>query len=128
MTVNKILSDIRKELKKNVDPLYKKGSLNFFKEKVLLYGVRSPQLKKIESSFWQRVKILNKKDFIKLTEVLFKSNLNEEFSLGCGWLNRRIDEKVDRRDILCILYSSDKWRLEEAKDTLKNLPIYKIVS
>ncbi|HLD27239.1 MAG TPA: DNA alkylation repair protein [Patescibacteria group bacterium] len=92
MTVNKILSDIRKELKKNVDPLYKKGSLNFFKEKVLLYGVRSPQLKKIESSFWQRVKILNKKDFIKLTEVLFKSNLNEEFSLGCGWLNRRIDE------------------------------------
>jgi len=55
--------------------------------------------------------------------------------LGCPqdkqagiYLNRRIDEKVDRRDILCILYSSDKWRLEEAKDTLKNLPIYKIVS
>ena len=55
--------------------------------------------------------------------------------LGCPqdkqagiYLNRRIDEKVDRGDVLCILYSSDKWRLEEAKDTLKNLPIYKIVS
>lgn len=42
-------------------------------------------------------------------------------------LERRIDEKVDKGDILCILYSSDKWRLRETIDTLPNLPIYKIV-
>ncbi len=53
--------------------------------------------------------------------------------LGCPedkqsgiYLERRIDEKVDKSDILCILYSSDKWRLKEAIDTLKNIPIYKI--
>ncbi|OGG08094.1 hypothetical protein A3D05_05140 [Candidatus Gottesmanbacteria bacterium RIFCSPHIGHO2_02_FULL_40_24] len=53
--------------------------------------------------------------------------------LGCPqdktagiYLNRRIDEKVDKNDILCILYSGDKWRLEEAKDTLLNVPIYRI--
>lgn len=42
------------------------------------------------------------------------------------YLERRIDERVDKNDILCILYSSDKWRLEEAKETLPNLEIYKI--
>jgi AMP phosphorylase len=53
--------------------------------------------------------------------------------LGCPndkaagiYIERRIDEKVDRNDILCILYSSDKWRLKEAIDSLPNLPIYKI--
>ncbi|MBI4067366.1 thymidine phosphorylase [Candidatus Gottesmanbacteria bacterium] len=53
--------------------------------------------------------------------------------LGCPtdkragiYLERRIDEKVDKNDILCILYSTDKWRLKEATQTLPNLPIYKI--
>lgn len=42
------------------------------------------------------------------------------------YLIRRIDERVEKGDILCILYSSDKWRLKEAVDTLVNVPIYKI--
>jgi len=53
--------------------------------------------------------------------------------LGCPqdkhagvYLVRRIDERVDKGDILCILYSSDKYRLKEAIDTLPNVPIYKI--
>lgn len=53
--------------------------------------------------------------------------------LGCPgdkragiYLVRRIDEHVDKNDILCILYASDLWRLEEAKETLKNLPIYTV--
>jgi len=90
--MNTLLSQIIKELKQNIDLEYKKGSIGFFKEPIKLYGVRSPQLKKIESKFWQQVKLLNKKDFIKLTEGLFKSNLNEEFFLGCGWLYKRIAE------------------------------------
>lgn len=53
--------------------------------------------------------------------------------LGCPtdkqagiYIERRIDEKVDRNDILCVLYSSDKWRLAEAIETLPNTPIYQI--
>lgn len=53
--------------------------------------------------------------------------------LGCPtnkksgiYLEKRIDEKVDKNDVLCILYSSDKWRLSEAKDTLPNVPIYNL--
>lgn len=44
------------------------------------------------------------------------------------YIERRIDERVDKNDILCILYSSDKWRLKEAIETLQHVPIYKIAS
>lgn len=41
-------------------------------------------------------------------------------------LEKRLEEKVDKGDILFVMYSDDKWRLKEAKETLSNLPIYKI--
>lgn len=53
--------------------------------------------------------------------------------LGCPadkqagiYLERRIDERVDKSDILCILYSSDKWKMKEAVETLQHIPIYTI--
>jgi len=42
------------------------------------------------------------------------------------YLNRKLDEKVDKNDILYTLYSSDKWRLKEAIETIKNIQIYTI--
>ncbi|MBI3956115.1 thymidine phosphorylase [Candidatus Gottesmanbacteria bacterium] len=53
--------------------------------------------------------------------------------LGCPtdkkagmYLNRKLEESVDKGDILCTLYSSDKWRLQEAVETMKNVPVYTI--
>ncbi len=53
--------------------------------------------------------------------------------LGCPtdkkagiYLNRKLDETMDTGDILCTFYSSDKWRLKEAVETIKNIPIYKV--
>ncbi len=53
--------------------------------------------------------------------------------LGCPtdkkagmYLDRKLDEPVDRDDILCTLYSSDKWRLEEAAQTIQNMSVYKV--
>jgi putative thymidine phosphorylase len=63
---------------------------------------------------------------------------NQEISvickiLGCPtdkssgmYLNRKLDEALDSGDILCTLYSSDKWRLKEAVETIKNIPVYKV--
>jgi len=75
-------------------------------------------------------------------KTLRKGNIvaidNKEISticriLGCPtdkkagmYLNRKLEERVDKGDILCTLYSSDKWRLKEAAETLKNIPIYTI--
>lgn len=53
--------------------------------------------------------------------------------LGCPtdkkagmYLNRKLDERVDKGDILCTLYSSDPYRLKEAVETMKNIPVYSI--
>ncbi|OGG11660.1 hypothetical protein A2Z00_01605 [Candidatus Gottesmanbacteria bacterium RBG_13_45_10] len=53
--------------------------------------------------------------------------------LGCPmdkpagmYLDRKLDEEVDKNDILCTLYSSDKWRLKEAVETMVNIPIYSV--
>jgi AMP phosphorylase len=53
--------------------------------------------------------------------------------LGCPsdkkagvYLNSKLDEVIYKGDILCTIYSSDKWRLKEAIETLKNFPIYSI--
>lgn len=63
---------------------------------------------------------------------------NQEISvicriLGCPtdkaagmYLNRKLDETVDKGDILTTLYSSDKWRLKEAAETMKNIAVYKV--
>ena len=53
--------------------------------------------------------------------------------LGCPtdkkagmYLNRKLEETVDKGDILTTLYSSDKWRLKEAVETLKNVHIFTV--
>lgn len=53
--------------------------------------------------------------------------------LGCPhdkkagmYLNRKLDEQVDKNDILCTLYSSNQWRLKEAIETLKHVQVYTI--
>lgn len=53
--------------------------------------------------------------------------------LGCPtdkkagmFLNRKLEEHVDKGDILCTLYSEDPYRMREAIETVKNIPIYTI--
>lgn len=42
------------------------------------------------------------------------------------YLQRRLEEKVEKKDVLMTMYSSDKWKMKEAQETLKHMPIYKI--
>lgn len=42
------------------------------------------------------------------------------------YLQRRLEDVLDKGDILCTLYSSDQYRLKEAVDTLVQTPIYRI--
>jgi putative thymidine phosphorylase len=53
--------------------------------------------------------------------------------LGCPadkrsgmYLNRKLEETVDKGDILATIYCSDKWRLKEAVETLKTIQVYTV--
>lgn len=84
-------------------------------------------------------KLIPAKDFyeLKATKHGMISGINNQQItvicriLGCPtdkkagmYLNRKLEERVDKGDILATIYSSDKWRLKEAAETLKTMPVY----
>ena len=86
-----ILSDLREELKANIDPQTKKTFQRFFKEEVKYYGVNVPIVYKIAKKYWKRAKLLNKKEIFRLCEQLFASNYTEEAFVVSSWLPEYIE-------------------------------------
>jgi len=69
-----------------------------------------------------RVTILNNRDVSIIAKILGSPN-DKKAGL---FLERKLEDEVTRGDVLCTLYSSDKWRLAEATQTLAHVPIYKV--
>lgn len=80
----------------------------------------------------------NQYEIRSMKKGMISSMNNREISvickvLGCPvdkragmFLNRKLEEKVDKGDILATLYSSDNYQLKEAVETLKVMPVYTI--
>jgi len=96
--VLKILINIRKDLKKNSAKKTKESSKRFFKEEVLLYGVKSAIVSKIAKKYFQEIKELNKKELFLICEELLKSNYCEEAYIVSNWLPKKIDI-LEKKDI-----------------------------
>ncbi|MBU0531029.1 DNA alkylation repair protein [Patescibacteria group bacterium] len=90
--ISAVITSIRKELKKHVDQEYRRGSLNFFKEPIKCWGVRSPIVRRISSQFYRQVKDRDKAEIFVLAEELLKSNYNEEGTIAFDWIYRRKNE------------------------------------
>lgn len=90
--MQEILEKIRKELKENIDLEYKKGSENFYKEPIDLYGVRTGIVRKIAKKYWKEMKDLDKKEVFSLCEKLLKSNYLEESIIAFAWARKRKNE------------------------------------
>ncbi len=86
--MNKIISQIRKELKQGCDPNYKQGEIKFFKEPIKTYGTRSPVTKKIAQKYWNQIKHLDKKQIFELAEELMKSGYIQEIGIGTSWAGK----------------------------------------
>lgn len=81
-----VLVKIRKELKANIDQKYKEGSIRYFKEKIKVYGVRTPVLRKIANQYFESsIKGKNKKEIFNLCEEFLKSGYNEEATIAFAW-------------------------------------------
>jgi 3-methyladenine DNA glycosylase AlkD len=92
-----ILDEIRAELRKNVDRKYREGSVNFFKEKIRCYGVRTPITRKIANKYFQKIKHLNKREIFQLCEGLLETNHNEEATIAFSWCYK-IKDKFEKSD------------------------------
>ena len=87
MAIRKIISEIRKELKENVDEEYRKGSTNFFKEEIRPYGVRFGKVRGIAKKHFKEVKELGFEKTVELCEQLLKSGWFEEATIAFAFIN-----------------------------------------
>jgi 3-methyladenine DNA glycosylase AlkD len=88
----KLIQQIRKELKLNIDLKFKNGAVKFFKEPIKVYGVKSNIMRKIALQYFPEVKTLNKKQFFLISEVLLKSDYHEEAVIVFIWTERRVKD------------------------------------
>jgi len=95
--MNKILVNIRKELKENIDIEYKKGAQNYFREKIKIYGVRTPIVRTISRKYFDKIKHLKKKEIFSLYKRLFKSGYGEETGIAFDWAFR-IYKQYEKKD------------------------------
>lgn len=83
--MNKIIIKIRQELKKSSDARTKASAQNFFKEKIKLYGVKTPTVSKIAKKYFAEIKDSDKAEIFKLCEELWQSGYIEEAFIACNW-------------------------------------------
>ena len=83
--MNKIIVNVRKELKANIDSKYKEGITKFFKGQVIFLGVRIPNVEKVGKKYFKEIKHLDKKEIFSLSEELMKTPYNEETHMGFWW-------------------------------------------
>lgn len=84
-----IIKQIRQELKKYIDPVYRAGERRFFKEAIKNFGVRLPQRRKIAAKFWPEVKTLKKTELFNLADKMFNSGYNELATIASSWIWRK---------------------------------------
>ncbi len=76
----------------------------------------------LKSARYGRVSELNNKNVSVIARILGSPH---DKKAGI-YLERKFEDEVDKGDILCTLYSEDRWRLKEAAETLKNVQIYRV--
>jgi 3-methyladenine DNA glycosylase AlkD len=74
---------IRDELATRVDPIYREGCRNFFKEPVDPWGVRSADLKAVEAIAYKHIKLLPREERYAIFEDLWRSGKLEEGAMVC---------------------------------------------
>jgi 3-methyladenine DNA glycosylase AlkD len=80
-----IISAVRQELTQQVDEKTKNITSRYFKEKVVVYGVKSSVVDKIAKKYVPDIKLMSKKEVFSLCEELFKSDYMEEAFIACYW-------------------------------------------
>jgi 3-methyladenine DNA glycosylase AlkD len=95
--MNKVLTKIRKELKQNIDPVYKQGADNYFKEKIKIYGARTPVARKISARYFKEIKAFKKNKIFSICETLLKTGYGEESTIAFDWAFR-LRNQYEKKD------------------------------
>lgn len=90
--IHTLLTQIRSELTNASDQKAQASTKRFFKEPILVYGIKSKLGTAISKQFQPEVVKLPKAEFFALCEEMFKSDYCEEAWMAAAWLPVRIAE------------------------------------
>jgi 3-methyladenine DNA glycosylase AlkD len=83
--MNKIINEIRSDLKLKSDEKSRISGERFFKEEIRLYGMKAVTIREIAKDNWLKVKHLPKEEIFELCEELWKSGYFEESAIAVEW-------------------------------------------
>ncbi|MBK7627899.1 MAG: DNA alkylation repair protein [Bacteroidales bacterium] len=83
--MNKIIENLRSELKQNADEKTRISGERFFKENVRLYGIRTATVTSIGREHFKNLSDKSKSSVFRLCEELWKSGMIEESFIACNW-------------------------------------------
>ena len=81
----KIIEQIRKKLKENIDIKTKETAQNYFKEKINVYGVKINIVTKIAKEHYEEIKDLPKEKIFTMCKELLRSGYLEESFIAFKW-------------------------------------------
>jgi 3-methyladenine DNA glycosylase AlkD len=76
---------IRQELIANSDEKTKNVSKRFFKEKIIVHGVKSATVRKLSKEHFKHIQTRSKSEIFALCEALWQSGYLEESFVACHW-------------------------------------------
>jgi 3-methyladenine DNA glycosylase AlkD len=106
--VTAILDEIRKQLAGAVDPAFREGATNFFKEEIRPYGVRAPQIRQIAAGAWREFKKWPRVEQNRFANELWKSGWFEEGAIAI-YLYRRVGKSCGEREFRLFERWMDKY-------------------
>lgn len=80
-----VVSQVRQELQKHIDPDTKGYSRSFFKEEIKSHGIKTPVVNEIGKKFFQQIEHLSKDTIFGYCEELLKSGYIEEAVVAFRW-------------------------------------------
>jgi len=83
--MNKIIENLRLELKQNADEKTRISGERFFKEEVKLYGIKSATVGRISKDHYKTIADKSKSNIFRLCDELWKSGMMEESFIACNW-------------------------------------------
>lgn len=83
--MNKIIENLRSELKQNADEKTRNTGERFFKEEVKLYGIKSAIVGSISKAHYRSIEVKSKSHIFSLCDELWKSGMLEESFVACNW-------------------------------------------
>ncbi len=80
-----VISAVRRDLEENSDEKVRESGQRFFKEEVLLRGVKAAAVRKIAKKHFSEIKSLEKGEIFSICEELLESDYSEDAAIAFEW-------------------------------------------